>query len=81
MENNNVTVTKKRGRPVSGGARTNAQRQADFRSRNETAICETDDGEWTESQCLQLLKSSKYQQGSPLHRAAWARLGAIYNYR
>ena len=50
------TVTKKRGRPATGKARTAAQRKAEQRIRDRQRVLDTDlVSDWTKKDCLVVL--------------------------
>lgn len=72
-------VPKKRGRPVTGQARSNSTRQSNYRNKLKTDMYEMDEADWTEKHCLYAL--GFFPAGSPLHKAAWLRLAVIANYR
>lgn len=72
-------VPKKRGRPSTGNAKSNAIRQRNFRASLKTDMYELDDSFWTEKHCLFAL--GFFPVGSSLHKAAWVRLGVISIYR
>jgi hypothetical protein len=71
---------KKRGRPVTGHARTTAQRQADFRCK-QLEVINGSDCDWSAVQCLLVLTTpGRYPTGGIMHKSAWLQLGKLNNY-
>jgi hypothetical protein len=72
---------KPRGRKPTrpNGAMTPAQRKAEQRSRQATAINERDSHEWTEAECL-LVLAGKTWRGTVIDRQAWLRIGQLRGY-
>jgi hypothetical protein len=80
-----VTVTKKRGRPSTGRARTAAQRKRDQRANMRTAIFgSSEDGgkpesEWTLQECLLAMSDPKIR-ASLDGKAAWIQYGKLMQF-
>lgn len=69
-----METTVKRGRkPAGDTARTNAQRQRDFRCKQAERIATVDSTDWTEAECLHVLASAKYK-GKQQRQWAYVRL-------
>lgn len=73
-------IRNKLGRPVTGNARTAAQRKQDQRARDMTAIFETDSETWTEAQCLAILAGARFPKDSVLQKAAWIQIGKLRSF-
>lgn len=58
--------------PMSAAARKREQL-----ARQWTRIFEADESQWTERDCLLILGSSRFENGSPMDRAAWEQLGRL----
>jgi hypothetical protein len=69
------TVTKKRGRPSTGKAQTDAERKAVQRLRDREQIFKLDVPEWTHKNCLVILNDRSFTIG--MKRMAAKRLVEI----
>lgn len=68
----------KRGRkPLFSESMTPAQRKARQRREQDRFIMENDSEQWTESDCLRILTTKKFDA---FHRFAWEQLGKLRKY-
>ncbi len=58
---------------------TSAARKRDQRARDKTMAIETESDQWPERVCLSVLADPRWK-GGPLCKAAWKRLGEIYEW-
>ena len=71
------TVTKKRGRPATGKAKTAAQRKAEQRKRDIHEIYALKPRQWNRKTCLLILSDSELKEIWPM---AWGRIGVLESY-
>lgn len=72
-----ATVTKKRGRPSTGNARTAAQRKAEQRKRDREKVLSDSHKIWTKKDCLIVLCDS--HMSLEMQRIAVRELSALLN--
>lgn len=72
------SVPAKRGRkPLFSDSMTPAQRKARQRREQDRLILENDSEVWTESDCMRVLSTKKF---NAMHKFAWEQLGRLREY-
>ena len=77
IANRTETAVKRGRKPLFSDSMTPAQRKAKQRREQDAFILENDSADWTESDCMRVLSTKKF---NAMHKFAWERLGHIKGY-